>query len=87
MDWISVKDKLPDEAGWYLTSSKDYNIDVNFFGYIWYYRDVDFPCDKDFILAWMPLPEPYKLEDSYNKLIDTIEKPTIAEMREVEILG
>ena len=46
MDWISVKDKLPDEAGWYLTSSKDYNIDVNFFGYIWYYRDVDFPCDK-----------------------------------------
>ena len=56
--WISVSERLPDHKGDYLVTFKllfTYPIEVCYFdGQAW---------DKgqyDAVLAWMPLPEPYK---------------------------
>ena len=54
--WISVKDRLPEEIGVYATLSKTYNIRyyecLNWTGNAW---DCSFGAK---ITHWMPLPEP-----------------------------
>lgn len=56
--WIPVSEKLPEREGWYLTSLGD----KTYGG-----ADVDMYCKGwvkygTHVLAWMPLPEPYKAE-------------------------
>lgn len=56
--WISVLDRLPDKSGHYLVTVNDnkeifVTSDDFFLGYLW----DDFGDD---VIAWMPLPEPYK---------------------------
>ena len=61
--WIPVSERLPEKEGQYLLScDTDYGVEVGRF-----YIDEDgeryFGCDwndPDDIIAWMPLPTPYK---------------------------
>lgn len=56
--WIPCSERLPEREGWYLTSLGDKT-----YGGV----DVDMYCKGwvkygTHVLAWMPLPEPYKAE-------------------------
>jgi len=66
MEWISVKDRLPEKNGRYIVNSSFYKNDpvmTSYFGY----RDgskilpVSFYC-KD-VTHWQPLPEPPKEDE------------------------
>lgn len=51
--WIPCKEKLPSENGHYLVSCKDGFVSSDdYFSYGW--------DDYDDVIAWMPLPKPYK---------------------------
>ena len=53
--WIPVNKKLPDKNGDYLVTTRgNYNdiIDIAYYNGIWH------KANK--VIAWMPLPEPYK---------------------------
>lgn len=61
--WIPVTERLPEEEGQYLVScNNDYEVEIGRF-YIdgederWFNCDWSNPED---VVAWMPLPEPYK---------------------------
>ena len=62
--WISVDDMLPDSHSPVLISGKNihlgvYGVDIaRYNGGMWQYDGFTFPDTK--VLAWMPLPEPYK---------------------------
>lgn len=56
--WISVKDRLPEVAGWYLVFYNESAMQVAFFkGKTW-------PFNNHYhtITHWMPLPEPPKMD-------------------------
>ena len=60
--WIPVSERLPSEKGWYLITVQDINrfVDVDY-----YYGNSEWDevLSKQEIIAWMPLPKPYR-EDS-----------------------
>ena len=63
-EWIPVSEKLPDTSVYVLASTKDNDVmnaiireDYDGEKY-WFHRREELP--KGFIIAWMPLPEPYK---------------------------
>ena len=51
--WIPVGERLPEIAGWYLTTGKDGEVYIDYWD--WYRFRAS-------VIAWMPLPEPYKEE-------------------------
>ena len=57
--WIPVSERLPSEKGWYLITVQDINrfVDVDY-----YYGNSEWDevLSKQEIIAWMPLPKPYK---------------------------
>ena len=59
--WIPCSERLPAEDGYYLTTIRFYHLHnlvamgCNFEDGKWLYMDGD-----DEVLAWMPLPQPYK---------------------------
>lgn len=63
MEWISVKDRLPDEKGYYLvcwvwaegTEWEEKNIDK-----VYFRGKNHWAKDEKLIHYWMPLPEPPK---------------------------
>lgn len=62
-EWIPVSEGLPKKSGYYIVSFNDaVNPCVNFDNGKWYY--VDFNIIKEYgeheVIAWMPLPAPYK---------------------------
>ena len=63
-DWIPVSERLPEKNGYYIVSLED-AVDpcASFYNGKWYY--VAFDCvSKEYreheVIAWMPLPAPYK---------------------------
>lgn len=67
--WISVSERLPEKNGKYLAyiiNKKDTNLQYimtceYYEGDLWnWFPDDD--CASDNVVAWMPLPEPYKAE-------------------------
>ena len=56
--WISVKDRLPEVAGWYLVFYNGSAMQVAFF------KGKKWPFDNHYhtITHWMPLPEPPKMD-------------------------
>lgn len=55
--WIPVSERLPEEAGVYLVTMKDHEVyELSFSDERWFVQG------NDEIVAWMPLPEPYKSE-------------------------
>lgn len=69
MEWISVKDRLPEKNSCILVTFEDQGICQAFYKY-WDDLDWSFPSfdcdlftwDKEKITHWMPLPEPPKDE-------------------------
>lgn len=62
--WIPVSERLPSESGWYLITVQGCEkvADME-----WYYGEWDAwngVSSEQQVLAWMPLPEPYKGGDS-----------------------
>ena len=57
--WISVKDRLPNVAGWYLVFYNGSKMQVAFF------KGKKWPFDNYYhkVTHWMPLPEPPKEDD------------------------
>ena len=68
--WIPVSAGLPKEPGHYLVTMK--SGDISFVEQLWYdgegYNEFmdDFWRNSSNIIAWMPLPEPYKEEGADN---------------------
>ena len=65
-EWISVKDRLPEEKGRYLTANKRFGdkivvFDLWFGGGFWYVEEEDDVFDFE-VTHWMPLPNPPKGE-------------------------
>lgn len=59
--WIPCSERLPSERGWYLITVQD----VNRFTDVDYYygnSEWDEVSSKQEVIAWMPLPKPYKAE-------------------------
>jgi hypothetical protein len=59
VDWVSVEDRLPDAAGWYLISTALGHVSDGF-----YRPDKGFRRGEGEVVAWRPLPQPYKRIDS-----------------------
>ena len=67
--WIPCSKKLPEKIGCYLVSNKYGGVYSTVLDYMregekcfGYYDDDDFFVEDDTVVAWMPLPEPYKKE-------------------------
>ena len=61
-EWISVKDRLPEVAGYYMTCDKYGNIHTFFYSPGCKYPFYISPYDNRYYMPthWMPLPEPPK---------------------------
>ena len=55
--WIPCSDRLPEERGFYLTTTKDKAV------YCDHWNEDNFDR-TEMVIAWMPLPEPYRGGDS-----------------------
>ena len=55
--WIPVTERLPEEYGWHTVTTDDGGVT-----YRWYSTVHGWETHKDNVIAWMPLPEPYKGE-------------------------
>ena len=53
--WIPCSERLPEERGFYLTTTKDKAV------YCDHWNEDNFDR-TEMVIAWMPLPEPYKTE-------------------------
>ena len=65
--WIPVSEKLPDEKDYCLCCDKDGYITIGFvskWSKQWCFDDPEVDID---VIAWMPLPEPYKAESEDEK--------------------
>lgn len=62
-EWISVKDKLPEEDDLYNVYCKDGSM-----AYAWFVKDRWFidccECGDGYVTHWMPLPEPPREESN-----------------------
>lgn len=58
--WIPISKSVPDEKGYYLTTTIHGSV---------FYDHWDGDCfDRtETVIAWMPLPQPYKWEDNENE--------------------
>ena len=56
--WIPVTEKLPEESGNYLVTSKGSTWVANWFNGAWW--GIEKKCRCTDVEAWRPLPEPYK---------------------------
>ena len=62
--WISVKDRLPEKSGYYITCVVEYYkqervpqcVGVTLFNGT-YWEDDDYPEEKELVDYWMPIPE------------------------------
>lgn len=61
MNWINVEDKLPDEFQKVLVWRKTIGYDVAWIGFGgWIYDNL---IEDIEVIAWMPLPEPPRMEE------------------------
>lgn len=58
--WIPVSERLPEKEGLYLVSVKNEH-DRRYSKTCWFHGDDNWFARQD-VIAWMPLPEPYKAE-------------------------
>ena len=63
-EWISCSEKLPEEEGMFLVTATDYIFDTTAIvvGTCYFNPNYKFISAKE-ILAWMPLPNPWKGAD------------------------
>ena len=58
--WIPVSERLPEEKGFYLVSVKNEH-NRRYSKSCWFYGNGNWFARQE-VIAWMPLPEPYKVE-------------------------
>ncbi|WP_300383885.1 DUF551 domain-containing protein, partial [Clostridium sp.] len=56
MSWISVNERLPKEVGWVLVTRADGKVDLGH----WFINEGWKEWHDSKVIAWQPLPEPYK---------------------------
>ncbi len=59
-EWTPVSERLPSESGWYFVTVQGVERVSDM---VWYYHEShewNGVSDTQKVLAWMPLPEPYK---------------------------
>lgn len=56
MNWISINERLPQEKGWYLVTREDGKVDLGY----WFTNEGWKEGFNSKIIAWQPLPKPYK---------------------------
>lgn len=64
-EWISVGERLPDEVGTYMTTV-DYEKHGIAVGQR-YYHGKGLGWEDDCVIAWMPLPKPYRPQEREDK--------------------
>lgn len=71
-DWIPCSVKLPEESDHYMACIYDEDVDEYDFRKTWFAHEDDYDMDEsewrelqpfEKVIAWMPLPEPYKEEE------------------------
>ena len=61
LQWIPVTERLPEENGTYLACYEDATVLLDWFNGKWFfYRQSACREETGTIIAWMPLPEPYR---------------------------
>lgn len=67
--WIPTSERYPDEPGTYLVTENTWTLRICNFCYsdrthkpCWYYGWEKYTLPDAFVIAWMPLPEPYEGE-------------------------
>ena len=58
--WIPISKSVPEEKGYYLTTTIHGSVYCD-------HWDGDYFDRSETIIAWMPLPQPYKWEDNENE--------------------
>ena len=73
--WIPVAERLPEENGTYLACYEDVTVLLDWFNGKWFfYRTNPAREETETIIAWMPLPEPYREDDiDYEHAVDQLE--------------
>ena len=64
--WVSVTERLPEESGYYLITSNSgyvYDVEIRFF-FFQHERRKEWKKGFGDVIAWQPLPEPYKGGDA-----------------------
>jgi len=62
-EWIPVSERLPEENGVYLACYEDATVLLDWFNGKWFFHGKNPAVEETgTIIAWMPLPEPYKAE-------------------------
>jgi len=59
-EWVDVKDRLPSESGMYLVTNFD-NVSYTTWTTTCHYKNKGFELDG--VIAWKPLPKPYKRKE------------------------
>lgn len=76
IQWIPCKDRLPEESDYYMACIYDEDVDDYDFRKTWFAHEDDYDMDEsewrelqsfEKVVAWMPLPEPYKVEEEQNE--------------------
>jgi len=57
MNWISVNERLPKEVGWVLVTTEEGKVELAH----WFINEGWKRGNDTEIIAWQPLPEPYKI--------------------------
>lgn len=67
--WIPCKKEMPPNGEFILVSRNDGNVDIMIQDETgeWQNQEGTYYCANEMILAWMPLPEPYKAESEGEK--------------------
>ncbi len=65
--WIPCNERLPEKHGYYIVQtdgSRNHVIDIAEYGLFWHNMKQEMMWNKaSKVLAWMPLPEPYVLDE------------------------
>ena len=69
-EWIPCSERLPNESDYYLVTLRNAFDDIEIC-VVWFAHEGDYSCgsewreitDSDTVLAWMPLPKPWKGAD------------------------
>ena len=75
--WIPCQERLPEESDYYMACIYDEDVDDYDFRKTWFAHEDDYDMDEsewrelqpfEKVVAWMPLPEPYRREEQDHEI-------------------